>query len=996
MIIASNFKLYSRKFLDERQQSESLEELNENILGKLYPYGFEVFCIQEGKWYQNIAKSGTPIWEERKGGVGGNGGNGSSIDISDIISDEEVSDRKTWSSEYIYSLQSNLEQLITNNEDYITEIEDRLLLVEGELTLLDGFNGSYDSLTNKPTIPSIEGLATETYVNNAIANAQLGGGEGGSVDLSGFATKDDLNTKADINDIPTKISQLDNDSNYLTEIPNEYITEDELNAKNYLTEHQNISHLATKEELNAKADISDIPTNISQLTNDSNFISSIPSEYITETELEDKGYLTEHQDISHLANRNELFSKDYNDLTNKPTIPSIDGLATEIYVNNAIANAQLGGDGTDIDLSGYATKEDLNTKANISDIPINISQLTNDSNFISSIPSEYITEDELNAKNYLTEHQDISHLANRNELFSKDYNDLTNKPNIPSLNGYATETYVKNEIANAQLGGDGTDIDLSGYATKDDLNAKANISDVPTKVSQLTNDSNFITSIPSEYITEIELNNMGYLTEHQDISYLATKEELNTKADTSSIPTKVSDLTNDSNFISSIPSEYITEIELNNMGYLTEHQNISHLATKEELNAKANISDIPTKVSNLTNDSNFISSIPSEYVTEDELNQKGYLTEHQNISHLATKEELFSKDYNDLTNKPNIPSIEGLASEEYVKNEIAKAQLEGESIDLSGYATKDDLDEKANISDIPVNVSQLTNDSGYLTNIPSEYITETELEDKGYLTEHQNISHLATKEELNAKADTSSIPIKTSQLTNDSNFITSIPSEYITENELNNMGYLTSSDISNLATKTELNAKADTSSIPTKTSQLTNDSNFITSIPSEYITETELNNMGYLTSSDISDLATKTELNAKADTSSIPTKVSQLTNDNNYLTSIPSEYITETELNNMGYLTEHQNISHLATKTELFSKDYNDLTNKPTIPTSTSQLTNDSNYATVSQIPSIPTSLPANGGNSDTVNGFSIWSGTQAEYDSIGTKSDTTIYLIRE
>lgn len=35
------------------------------------------------------------------------------------------------------------------------------------------FSGNYDDLTNKPTIPSITGLATETYVNNAVANIVL-------------------------------------------------------------------------------------------------------------------------------------------------------------------------------------------------------------------------------------------------------------------------------------------------------------------------------------------------------------------------------------------------------------------------------------------------------------------------------------------------------------------------------------------------------------------------------------------------------------------------------------------------------------------------------------------------------------------------------------------------------------------------------------------------------------------------------------------------------
>lgn len=91
-----------------------------------------------------------------------------------------------------------------------------------------------------------------------------------------------------------------------------------------------------------------------------------------------------------------------------------------------------------------------------SDIPTKTSQLQNDSNFISEVPSEYITETELNAK------------------------------------GLATEIFVTNKIAEASLSGG--EVDLSGYATKDELNAKANVSDIPTKTSQLTNDSDFATN----------------------------------------------------------------------------------------------------------------------------------------------------------------------------------------------------------------------------------------------------------------------------------------------------------------------------------------------------------------------------------------------------------------------------------------------------------------------------------------------------------------------
>lgn len=69
---------------------------------------------------------------------------------------------------------------------------------------------------------------------------------------------------------------------------------------------------------------------------------------------------------------------------------------------------------------------------------------------------------------------------------------------VPS--GYATEEFVRNQIAEAELGGE--EVDLSGYAQK---------SEIPTKVSQLQNDS-------------------GYLTKHQDISG---------KLDASALPTAI-------------------------------------------------------------------------------------------------------------------------------------------------------------------------------------------------------------------------------------------------------------------------------------------------------------------------------------------------------------------------------------------------------------------------------------------------------------------------
>lgn len=54
--------------------------------------------------------------------------------------------------------------------------------------------------------------------------------------------------------------------------------------------------------------------------------------------------------------------------------------------------------------------------------------------------------------------------------------------------------------------------------------------------------------------------------------------------------------------------------------------------------------------------------------------------------------------------------------------------LGNRKIDLSQYALK---------TEIPTKVSQLANDSGFLTEVPSEYVTDSELIQKGYQTSEQ-------------------------------------------------------------------------------------------------------------------------------------------------------------------------------------------------------------------------------------------------------------------
>ena len=127
-------------------------------------------------------------------------------------------------------------QVIANKADkdhehteYLTEIPDEYVTDTKLFTELDKkVNKEVDKglstndLTNELVI-KINSSATEAFVTNAIANAQL---DGGDVDLSGYATVDALNLKADLTHTHDQ---------YLTKVPDEYITETELNVKGYLT-----------------------------------------------------------------------------------------------------------------------------------------------------------------------------------------------------------------------------------------------------------------------------------------------------------------------------------------------------------------------------------------------------------------------------------------------------------------------------------------------------------------------------------------------------------------------------------------------------------------------------------------------------------------------------------------------------------------------------------------------------------------------------------------
>ena len=135
----------------------------------------------------------------------------------------------------------------------------------------------------------------------------------GSVDLSDYVTKSELQAKLDALDINIDLSS--------------YATKEELNTA--------INSI----DLSSYAKKTEIPTKVSELENDS-------------------GYLTEHQDLSAYALKTEI-----------PTVPSLDGYATTEYVDNAIANVPSGGG--NVDLSNYYTKDETYSKTEVDTLVAN-------------------------------------------------------------------------------------------------------------------------------------------------------------------------------------------------------------------------------------------------------------------------------------------------------------------------------------------------------------------------------------------------------------------------------------------------------------------------------------------------------------------------------------------------------------------------------------------------------------------------------------------------
>ena len=447
-------------------------------------------------------------------------------------------------------------------------------------------------------------------------------------------------------------------------------------------------------------------------------------------------------------------------------------------------------------LSGFATKKDIEDKIGnlVDNAPESLDTLLelskalgDDPNFATTVfteigkkinKTEVYTRDESNdlfqpKGNYLTEHQDISNLATKEEV-----DNVINS--IPSIDNLASETYVDEKIAAIPP------VDLSEYATKEDiknsvkyqefgdnrktiqLNNYDSISGIDTKGTghnlvmlskwdvadfgaagvkinlngseerptyndnkeiALLDDINNVDNKLSNYITKEEVSEGyqvkgDYLTEHQSLENYPTKDELKTEIDKT---------------VQFTTSEYQGRakkvITLDNDELINAQSNSEELENKVDVNGKAisliqlnrwNVVDVgsPYTLTNINTPDGVRPTIQEKSQSGPEAHKIAYLSDFENINNivnsLSTNVKMLQMKL-DTINKSNIEIIEitndvipemADAKKDYIisGNINTTANISGKSIELNNVSITNDARLKLNANDIEIRDLNLNGD----------------------------------------------------------------------------------------------------------------------------------------------------------------------------------------------------------------------------------------------------------------------------------------------
>ena len=503
----------------------------------------------------------------------------------------------------------------------------------------------YDDSEVKERLTTLENKAPVDLSNYA-TKEELRNVSGSQPLADNLVTKEELENKhyiSDISNLATKEELQEVRNSQPTVDTSNLVTRDELTAKNYLTEHQSLDNLVTKQEL------------------------------------EEKQYLTTHQDLSEYAKKSELYNdsdlkarvevleqktdKDtvYDDTPLKERVMALESRAIEggTYDDKPIRDR----------LDVLEAKEDKDTKYDDTEVKNRLTELESKPVVDTSV---FVTDEKLNSKGYLTQHQDLTPYALKSEIPTP-YNDgplnerVTALENRPTTGGSVdtSNLVTKDELASKNYLTEHqplTEVNnrLDVLEAKQDKDTVYNDSELRERVTNLENKPNVDLT---NYITTEQLENKHYLTQHQPLDNLVTKEELSTKGYVTEEVLNgknylTEDVLNTKNYLTQHQdlSSLVTKQELENKHYLTEHQPLTHLATTSDLEVLRNISVNKAELSKKLDTTEF-NSFKDNVVAKSELAEKGYLTETTASETYAKKSELPTP-YNDSALVSRVTALE--------------------------------------------------------------------------------------------------------------------------------------------------------------------------------------------------------------------------------------------------------------------------------------------------------------------------------------------------
>ena len=339
-------------------------------------------------------------------------------------------------------------------------------------------------------------------------------------------------------------------------------SEEWVNAQGFLKEHQDISHLVEKADLDAEIENRSAADTQLQADLESEAEARKIADDEIKLELENK---VEYTDASDEENPNRKTIQ----LNNHDSISGLDtsGVGYNLVMVSKWNKADFGTSSLPINLNGseerptYNDDEEIALMKDIEEIKLPI-----EFNFpIRTLQDKVYTQEEIFTWFGVADVAELKGLIVREGQFYLKYGiQLSGNPYYYKMPIQYIAFESANQIKMVVIGLDTTNDMPTKYEII--LNLDGTIAEGNSNIKVTSSDLAFATDMPSldGYATEEWVNTQGFLKEHQDISNLATKDEvalkanqsdvvlqvnaLNERIDAITVPTKVSELENDAQY----------------------------------------------------------------------------------------------------------------------------------------------------------------------------------------------------------------------------------------------------------------------------------------------------------------------------------------------------------------------------------------------------------------------------------------------------------------